>query len=285
MQIVDTSHTYKYDINSNIDLDKTFNCGQCFRWNKLGDFWVGVVRNKVYAIKKVDNTLITTATPDEFNYLRDYLDLDADYTIEIPDTDRFALESAKFGNGIRILKQEPWEMLISYIISQRNNIPKIKSTIEKLCKAFGKELDIQDVNGNKYNHKFYGFPSVDELSVLNTDDLHDIGLGYRDEYIIKAAKEVASGRLKLESLLDNKVSGDEAVNILLSLRGVGPKVANCVALFGLHKLDMFPIDVWIQRVIDTYYNGSIDISHYGNMAGVVQQYMFYYIKYSDNIIS
>lgn len=284
---------------STLDLDKTFDCGQCFRWNKLLDgTWLGTVNNKQYMLKQkeihidditniTDNkiksgftgyipVIITTATKHEWEEtLVHYLDLDTDYSITIPSDDIFANKAKNAGEGIRILRQDPWETLVSFIISQRNNIPKIKSTIQKLCNAFGEKISIE-VNGKVYTD--YTFPTHQTLSKLDISDLDGLGLGYRDSYIINAAIAVNSGRLDLNKLNDASVPGYIASETLQGLYGVGPKVANCVALFGLHKLDMFPIDVWIQRIIDTYYNGTLNPGVYGELAGLVQQYMFYYIK-------
>lgn len=267
-----------------LDLDKTLNCGQCFRWRKLpDDTWVGTIDNKIFMAKhkEIDGKpcIITTANTDEWeNILHKYFDLDTDYESEltIPSDDDFANKAYEFGKGIRILRQNKWESLISFIISQRNNIPKIMSTINKLCMAFGEKLEIE-VLGKKYTD--YTFPSAEVLSKLDISDLDGIGLGYRDEYILLAARTIVNKQIDLDKLADSKVTGYQAVDELLELRGVGPKVANCVALFGLHKLDMFPIDIWIQRIIDTYYNGALNYTMYGKLAGLVQQYMFYYIKY------
>lgn len=266
-----------------LDLDKTLNCGQCFRWKKLpDDTWIGVVGNKQFMVKhkEIDSKqcIITTATQNEWeNILYKYFDLDYDYeaNLTIPCTDEFVNKAHEFGRGIRILRQDKWESLVSFIISQRNNIPKIMSTINKLCIAYGNKIEIE-VLGKKYTD--YTFPDAKTLSKLDISDLDGIGLGYRDEYILLAAKAIENNIIDLERLADDKISGYQAVEELLELRGVGTKVANCTALFGLHKLDMFPIDVWIQRIIDNYYNGELDYSVYGNLAGLVQQYMFYYIK-------
>lgn len=268
-----------------LDLDKTLDCGQCFRWRKLQDgTWIGVVNNQIFMVKNKEingkHCIITTASKEEWeNILYKYFDLDTDYEakLSIPSSDTFALKAREYGKGIRILKQDKWEALVSFIISQRNNIPKIMSTIDKLCKAFGNKIEIE-VLGRKYEN--YTFPNVDTLANLDISDLDGIGLGYRDEYILLAAKYVKNNWIDLEKLSDKNISGSIAVDNLLELRGVGPKVANCVALFGLHKLDMFPIDVWIQRIIDDYYDGILDHTVYGELAGLVQQYMFFYIKYN-----
>lgn len=291
MQGINLKNPLKIDVTDyNINLEKTFNCGQCFRWNydNQTNTWRGIVRNKVYWIREKEENgrkfIETTASKSEWNkILFTYLDLDTVYEdeLDIPNSDKFAINAQNAGRGIKILRQEPWETLISFIISQRNNIPKIKSTIERLCKAYGKKLEVYNENGKQYPSELYGFPSASVLASLDISDLENLGLGYRDEYILNAAKAVDNDIINLDELTFSQVNGNKAVEQLMTLKGVGPKVANCVALFGLHKLDMFPIDVWIQRIIDTYYNGNINIESYGKLAGVVQQYMFYYIKFNS----
>lgn len=273
-----------------LDLDKTLDCGQCFRWKKQDNLtWRGVVKDKIYSIGRTElngeDCLLTDATVEDWNNtLYDYFDLGTDYSsLSVPESDKFAQQAQKFGRGIRILKQDNWEALVSFIISQRNNIPKIKGTIERLCFKYGDPIYQYNSKGEPSPHIYYSFPSADTISKLDIEDLDGIGLGYRDEYIIMAAKAVTNKWIDLEELEKETMTGNLAVLKLTGLRGVGPKVANCVALFGLHKLSMFPIDVWIQRIIDIHYNGNIDVEAYGKLAGLMQQYMFYYIKYKDKI--
>ena len=268
-----------------LDLDKTFDCGQCFRWRKLPDgTWIGVVADKIFMLKhkNIDgiDCIITTATQEEWeNILYKYLDLDTDYSkLTVPDGDTFAIEAMQAGKGIRILRQDAWESIISFIISQRNNIPKIKSTIKKLCEEYGNEIEIE-VNGEVY--KEYTFPTAERLAECKLVDIKSIGLGYRDIYILMAAKDVVDGRISIDKLI-NCNNADCIIEELKSMVGVGPKVANCIALFGLHKLETFPIDVWMQRIIDTEYNGHLDYKAYGSLAGLLQQYMFYYMKYKKS---
>ena len=173
----------------------------------------------------------------------------------------------EYGWGIRILRQDLWEMIISFIISQRKSIPAIRSSIESLCQAYGEDIVVGDVN-------FKAFPKAEALSRLSLDDLKAHGVGYRDKYILAAANDVVAGRLDLDKL--SNMDEEEARAALLDLFGVGIKVANCVLLFALHHVDSFPIDVWIQRVIDQEYGGQFPIEQYSGFAGIVQQYMFYY---------
>lgn len=282
MQYIDLSNPTRIDIPKDIlDIHKTFDCGQCFRWDSQPPYqWEGVINGKVYYMAQLNSDgadyILTSASMNEWNnILKLYFDIEANYDIDIPKSDYFAIQASKFGKGIRILNQDIWETLISFIISQRNNIPKIKGTIRKLCEAYGDKIEIEH-KGSKRSNNFYSFPTANKLAGLESYEISELGLGYRDEYVLNAAREVDSGNLDLEKL--KQLGTDELLYNLMQLKGVGPKVANCVALFGFHRLDTFPIDVWIQRIIDTYYNGSIDIKNYKDKPGLIQQYMFYYIK-------
>lgn len=265
-----------------LNLDKTLDCGQCFRWKKLADgTWVGVIRDRVYLLKYIifegKECIVTSAqNQEELDIIYEYFDLNRYYDIQISSNDEFANKAYKFGEGIRILNQDPWETLVSFIISQRNSIPRIKSTIEKICKKYGTRI-ATEVNGRVYDG--YTFPSPDRL--MNVDELVALGLGYRAKYVANAAKDIYNNPSLLEELMQKEIATNEVITKLQRFNGVGLKVANCVALFGLHKLDAFPIDVWMQRIIDNYYNGSLDYSKYGDLAGLIQQYMFYYIKYRE----
>ena len=265
-----------------LDLDKTFNCGQCFRWKqKEKGVYFGVISGIPLMIRQLQLSnktyeIITTATQEQTSSLiANYFQLDTNYKEQLQNLDEFANKAMDFGKGIRILKQESWETLVSFIISQRNNIPKIASTIEKLCTAHGEKVTLE-VEETTFTN--YTFPSAEKILTVGLEGLQGLGLGYRDTYIIGAAQAVYSGTLKLDKLESNEVTGEQAINELQRLYGVGPKVANCVALFGLGKLDSFPIDIWMERVIERYYPNGININSYGKLAGLIQQYMFYYIK-------
>jgi N-glycosylase/DNA lyase len=267
-----------------LDLDKTFQCGQCFRWKRQpSGAYMGMVGEMPVLLREQtfeDGTFgyRTNISSQEFKErLVTYFSLDMVYEemINLAALDAFAKEAARFGQGIRILRQDPWEALVSFIISQRNNIPKISSTIDKLCNHLGKTVEVQ-LNDQSYSMKT--FPTPEDILNVGLGGLQKLGLGYRDRYVYEAAKQVSGGLIRLDELCAKEVTGEHAVRSLMQLHGVGVKVAHCVALFGLGKLDMFPIDVWIQRVIDKYYPHGINIEHYGALAGLIQQYMFYYIK-------
>lgn len=266
-----------------LDLSKTFDCGQCFRWNRVGqNTWCGIVNDIKYFFKQEfindENIIATSATLAEWErFFINYFNLDVDYSEKyiIPEGDTFGKDAERIGKGIRILRQDPWETLVSFIISQQNNIPKIKSTIEKLVYGAGNPINMKINGGDKSGKRF---PTPDNILSTPTSTLQQAGLGYRVPYIIAAAEAIKLKTVDLKALYDDNVSTKEAIDELMQIKGVGPKVANCVALFGLHKMDSFPMDVWMKRVANRHYNGNIDPTVYGEYAGLVQQYMFYAIR-------
>ena len=205
---------------------------------------------------------------DEFDMIwENYFDLNTDYgkfIRAIPSDDLFLSKAASYGSGIRILNQDAFETLITFIISQRKNIPAIKASVEKLCYICGEEI----------SEGVFAFPSPKALAELSAEDLKRCSLGYRAEYVHRAAEAVWHGDVDLAGLC--KLSDSELFDSLCSFYGVGKKVANCVGLFAYHRIDLFPIDVWIQRVIDEQYGGHVPTERYSGFAGVIQQYMFYY---------
>jgi N-glycosylase/DNA lyase len=202
---------------------------------------------------------------------RSYFDLDREY-VKIRQqfcVDNYMLHATTFGAGIRLLRQDKWEALCSFIISQNNNIPRIKAIIETLCREFGEIIIFKD-------KKYYTFPSAEKVAKLDVESLDPLRCGYRAKYIIGAAKAVADGSLRLEALSQSSLY--TARTALKELKGVGDKVADCVMLFGLHMLDAFPVDVWIKRAIKDYYNSNFDPSVFSPYAGIAQQYIFFYIR-------
>ena len=271
-----------------LSLYKTFDCGQCFRWNQLSDgSFQGVIGEKLVIIKQIskantntsNDTFVTNINNEnDLEYLLRYLGVFDDYShLSSIKTTEFERKAIKYGEGIRILHQDPWEAIVSFIISQRNNIPKIKSTIDKMCRALGNR-HVEICLGRKY--EYYSFPTPQQIAKSSISELNSFGLGYRSEYIYKIAHDFINNYNSFINLQKSEYSGAATVEYLLQYKGIGPKVANCIALFGYNKLDMFPIDVWIQRVIDNYYGGSIDIARFGSLAGLIQQYLFYYIKFN-----
>ena len=263
-----------------------FECGQCFRWTLEEDeSYTGIVGENVLNVKKEQNNIIIKGIfKDDIKELcRGYFDLDTDYE-EIKDNlskaDNNMKVSIEYGHGIRILKQDVWETLISFIISANNNIPRIKGTIEKLSKKYGKEI--------KWNNKsYYTFPSAEELSKATVKDLRLLGLGFRDTRVFETTKIIANKEVDLEEL--EKIEDiNELRERLLKFPGVGPKVADCIMLFSMKKHEAFPIDVWVKRVItELYFNKAekapnnskiLELANnkFGKLAGIAQQYLFYW---------
>ena len=206
----------------------------------------------------------------------DYFDLDTcylDIRNSIPKDDEYLLRAAALGRGIRILKQDYFEMLISFIISQRKSIPAIKKCIEMLCTEFGEALSGYD--------DLYRFPTAQELCAASEDKLRSCGLGYRLPYVSKACERILHNEINLESL--NNLPDEELVATLKTFYGVGDKVANCAALFAYHRTSLAPVDTWIKKIIDTKYSGINPFGNYGNYAGIMQQYMFYAAQHLNKL--
>ncbi|MDR2629124.1 MAG: hypothetical protein LBC30_04010 [Puniceicoccales bacterium] len=251
----------------NVDfcIEQIANSGQCFRINKLGtaDIWQVVAFGKVLAVRRVGrNISVFHCSPEEFQSIWvDYFDLRRDYgmikNLILTAGDPFLCNAVSYGSGLRILHQDLWEVIVSFIISQRNSIPRIKSTIEKLCAPYA-----------------YEFPSPLILSQYDEKDFCNLGLGYRARYLMDIAENVQAGTFDMEHL--KTLSFGEAVAYLKNFNGIGEKVANCIALYGLHKLEAFPIDTWISRIIRNRYGGNFDTKNFSSCAGAIQQYMFFY---------
>ena len=242
--------------NEYLDLDQIADSGQVFRWRKLEDGYLLIATDKAVVATQEGNE-ITVFFDGEEEYWKNYLDLLTDYRqiIEsIDPKDEYLTQAAKIGKGIRILRQDFFEMLVSFIISQNNNIPRIKKTIEGLCEGFGTKKQIGD----------------------DIWFLAGFGLGYRQRYLEKLISDGVD--VKYFKSLDFI----EAKKQLKSIVGVGEKVACCVALFGLHHLEAFPIDTWMKKIQNEIYHGSFDLKRYGKYAGVLQQYMFYYARIGGN---
>lgn len=256
-----------------LNLYKTFECGQCFRWNADGrGVYTGVAFSKAARLWTAEGCVFTDADEaDVKNIWHAYFDLDRDYE-KIrsgfnAQGDDYLAGCVDFGRGIRILRQDPWEALCSFIISQCNNIKRIKGIVETLCREFGEKI-------THPGGCFYSFPDAETVAGLSLSDLAALRCGYRAPYILNAAKAVASGGLDLKSLS----TGDSvrAMRGLRSLEGVGEKVANCVMLFGLNRMDAFPVDVWMKRALDTNFPPDFDPETLGPYAGLMQQYIFFY---------
>ena len=258
---------------SDFDLARIFECGQCFRWNPdESGAYTGVALNRAARVRRFGESIFISGTADDFEtYWRSYFDLDRDYAgiRQQLCIDEFMRRATDYGAGIRILRQDKWEALCSFIISQNNNIPRIKGIIDALCRLYGEAFEFE----RRVHHTF---PTADRLSRLTPEDLAPIRSGYRAEYIISAASDVATGKISLEELAGS--SPAVACAGLKKLHGVGDKVANCTALFGLNILDAFPMDVWMKRAISEHYSPKFDPKVFSPHAGIAQQYIFHYVR-------
>ena len=256
---------------------KVFECGQCFRWNadECG-VYRGIAFGVPAEVRLVENCVEIKSRPGSFeNLWNNYFDMNTDYAHARAEIciDDYMKRASEYGKGIRILRQEPWEALCSFIISQCSNIPRIKKTVEKLCEAFGEEEELD-------GHIYYSFPAVGKIASLEEKDLAPIRCGYRAGYIINAARAVCSGELDLDALYN--ADSETALCEVEKLKGVGAKVANCFVLFGLHKMEAFPIDVWMKRTIEKHYGKEFNPAVFGQFAGLAQQYMFYHARSGEN---
>lgn len=270
-----------YITNNNFSLKHIAESGQCFRMYRLEEnIYEMIAFGKYLVLKQIDEVTIEfSCTYEEYESLwKAYFDIDTKYCEIITNlknlNNSYLTDACDFGSGIRILKQDKWETLVSFIISQRKNIPAIQKSIETMSELMGNKI----YTGRGFY--VYSFPTAEQI-LNNKDKLSKCSLGYREEYIYQVAKSVVSGELDLD-LLSN-MSSEYIITNLLKIYGVGIKVASCVALFAYHKLEIFPIDVWIQRIENTYYNGHFPVELCQQYAGVAQQYMFYYERYRNNI--
>lgn len=251
------------------DLGLCLDCGQAFRWTQSEGKWHGVAYGKALTVEQKDGNLIFDCSAEDFeNIWKIYFDFDCDYEkITSSYDDKYLISAVSEYNGIRILKQEPWEALCSFIISQNNNIPRIKGIVERLCESFG-----EGEEGKK------SFPSAEELATLTVEDLAPLRAGFRAKYIIDAAQKVASGEVDFEKIRENPIEfGREE---LQKIKGVGAKVAECTLLYGFHKLEAFPVDVWVKRIMAELYPDGLPQCAKGT-EGIAQQYLFHWRRMQD----
>lgn len=265
--------------NDYIDLKQIAESGQCFRWKKMcpGRYFVISDGRAACFFQEKTGIRILCREKDE-EYFRRYLDLDMDYgkVIEkIDEKDDFLTGAAQMGRGIRILRQNLWEMIISFIISQRNNIPRIMKSIDALCEKLGEQI-VFDYEGEHLVG--YTFPAPE---VIVGADLSEFKFGYREKYIRQTAEDILEEKFDLEEVKDAVDEGktpEQVKEMLKQLKGVGEKVASCIQLFGLHQLELFPIDTWIAKVEKMYYNGHFPVEKYKDTAGIMQQYLFFRVR-------
>lgn len=255
-------------------LDDILDCGQCFRWEKLsGGCWRGIAYGLCRTVRQEGMTLIFENTSlDEFDGIwYEYFDFGRDYdeVKRVLSRDPAMRNAIEFTPGMRVLRQEPWEALCSFILSQNNNIKRIRGLVSRLCECFGEKIE-----GG------YAFPPAKSLAKLSVEDLSPVRSGFRAGYIIAAAKAVDGG-LDLESL--NSLPLEQASRELQKIRGVGPKVAACALLYGLGRADSVPVDVWINRALTAYYPDGIP-AEIEAVAGLGQQYLFHYVRNKEGAL-
>lgn len=264
-----------------------FDCGQCFRWEKQKDgSYTGIFNNNVLNVSKINNDItfkgicendIKEVCTEYFDLARNYEDI----KLELSKVDDNLKKSIDYGEGIRILNQDLWETIISFIISANNNIPRIKGIINRLSEKFGSKIEW---NGDTY----YTFPTVQQLARASVQELRSLGLGFRDIRVYETTKMILNKDVDLDKMYEKDTS--KVRESLLTLSGVGPKVADCILLFSkLKRFDVFPIDVWVRRVMNELYIKNEDETKvskkeieklakekYGNLEGIAQQYLFYW---------
>lgn len=262
----------------NFDLKQICNSGQCFRMEKLEENKYRIVANEqCLDFCQKDGESIFYCSLEEFTEIwEEYFDLKRDYKFyidQINPKDMYLLNAAKMGSGIRILRQDLWEMIVSFLISQQNNIVRIRRCIQNICREYGEEK--KTASGESY----YAFPKPDVLACLEDDDLKACNLGYRSKYVVRAAKGVVSGEIDLQAI--EKMKYTEAKEELLKIFGVGVKVADCICLFGLHHLEAFPVDTHINQALEKHYKRGFPKRRYKGFEGVLQQYIFYYELFGE----
>lgn len=259
------------EIPASFDPEQSLNCGQAFRWTEDSDgWWHGVARGHYLRLKRDGHTIIMRCSQAEFDTVwHDYFDLGTDYAAirdELSTLDPIMKSAAEFAPGIHILRQDPWEALCSFIISQNNNIPRIQGIIERLCGLFGEKIE---------DGEHCDFPSAEVMATLSVDDLAPLRAGFRAKYLIDAARKVAGGEIDLTKIATSPVDFGRAE--LQKIVGVGPKVAECTLLYGFHKTECFPIDVWMRRAMSTLLP-NFSPEDFGANAGIAQQYIFHFSR-------
>ena len=280
----------KYILNNvqSFELKDIFECGQCFRWNEQKDgSYTGIFGKNVLNVKKVkDDILFNGICENQIEkVVKDYFDLDRDYEIikkRLSKIDKNMKESITYGSGIRILNQDLWETIISFIISANNNIPRIKGIIERLAKKYGEKIEYK-------GETYYTFPTPEQLKNVTVEEYRKLGLGFRDIRLYETTQMILKKEVDLEEMKKNP-NTMEVREQLLTLSGVGPKVADCILLFStLKRFEVFPIDVWVRRVMNDLYIKQEDENKvskkqieriaqekFGDLAGLAQQYLFYW---------
>lgn len=285
MKVYEKNNSVILEGVADFDPKHIFECGQCFRWHKQDDgSYTGVAKGKVINVSKDnDKIYLNNTNLEEFNTIwYNYFDLGTNYT-EIKNTlknmDEYLDKACEFGWGIRILQQDGWEMLVSFIISSNNRIPMIQKAIENLSRKYGKFI------GEYEGKEYYAFPTPEELNKASQEEIRACQTGFRDKYIKSTTESVIENKENISAYTN--LSTEECIKELTKFNGVGPKVGDCIALFGMQKYDTFPVDVWVKRVMQEFYveeDMSLPkirkyaIDKFGDLGGFAQQYLFYYAR-------
>lgn len=264
---------------TNFSLEQIARSGQCFRMSRREDGFFDIISGSRWmGARQSGETCEFLCTEEEFSeFWEDYFDLKQDYGEYISRIDKedvYLNAAVKLAGGVCILRQDIWEMIVSFLISQQNNIVRIRRCIENICEAYGNPVK------NGRGEVYFTFPEPEALAGLEEDALKACNLGYRSKYVVRAARSVAEGRFDLEQL--GTLPYEKAKEELLKLFGVGVKVADCICLFGLHHLEAFPVDTHISQALKKYYGDGFPMEKYRGIQGVIQQYIFYYELWGDS---
>ena len=280
----------------NFDVGKTFDCGQCFRFDEVKESchqkeFSGVAFGRFVSFAQdEDKIYIYGSTLEDYeNIWKDFLDIERDY-VEVErdilshSSNCTLIRAIEYGRGIRILKQDKFECIISFIISQNNNIPRIKKIIENLSRECGEPIFIGEEMKKHLSSDVlpYSFPTPEAIYNLGESGLSNLKVGFRAKYIFDAVRRILSGELSIYDVTQQE-STEKAIEMLCTVKGIGVKVASCVLLFSFARLDAFPVDVWIKRVGEKYFPEEKEFTGklFGKYAGIAQQYLFYYERYTN----
>ncbi|GAB6105115.1 MAG: DNA-3-methyladenine glycosylase family protein [Blautia sp.] len=258
----------------NFSLEQICDSGQCFRMKKIGEHTYSLVAGDQYLEITQKGTIVDFHCSDVelICFWVPYFDLDTDYSEYIQKVnprDRYLSAAAEMGSGIRILRQDLWEMIITFLISQQNHITRIRGCIERLCACYG------DKKVSREGVEYYSFPGPEALALATETELRELGMGYRARYLVETARSIAEGEVSLEKIFQMRYYS-RAKKELMRLSGVGEKVADCICLFALHHMDAFPVDTHIRQVLEIHYKRGFPNRRYHGMRGIMQQYIFYY---------
>jgi len=266
-------------IENNFDLKSTITCGQIFRYHEIENGYIVILKDRVISLK-IDNEYILIESSKEDNLkeiVYDYFDLNRDYKKienEILKSDNKLKDALEYGRGLKMIHQDPFETVVSYIISQNNRVPSIAKSLNMLAEKYGKKVKFND-------EEYYLFPSYSDLKVLTEEDFRNCKVGFRDKYLYEIVQNINNQKLDLNSIYE--MNNEESLNYLMSFKGIGNKVASCILLFAYQKFDVYPIDTWVKKFMKDDYNieGEKNIKEftfntYKDYSGLAIQYMFNY---------